>query len=64
MTRKPKKLKKNMKGRPRGGASVPCPTCASDSHVELTRRDGDTVMRTRKCLGRGKHLFRTAESAA
>lgn len=55
------KPKKNMKGRPRGGASVPCPSCGKDSHVIITRRSGDEVSRRRICVGRGKHLFDTLE---
>lgn len=44
------KKKKNMKGRPRGGASVTCPECGGDSHVIITRRVGTGVVRTRACI--------------
>jgi hypothetical protein len=53
--------KKNMKGRPRGGASVPCPRCGKDSRVLLTRRDDREVLRRRMCLGNAEHLFDTTE---
>lgn len=62
MARKAKKQKKRMKGRPRGGATVPCPACEKDSRVLLTRRDGNTVIRRRQCLGPGHHLFDTTET--
>jgi hypothetical protein len=52
---------KKMKGRPRGGASVPCPRCGKDSQVIITRRDGDEVNRRRVCKGRAEHLFDTVE---
>lgn len=57
-----RKPKKNMLGRPRGGATVPCPTCQSDSEVIITRRDGPDVIRRRQCKGAGEHLFDTTES--
>ncbi len=60
MPRKKKPLK-NMKGRPRGGASVPCPRCGADSQVLLTRRDGNEVSRRRQCKGPAHHLFDTDE---
>jgi len=63
MVRVPKKKKKNMKGRPRGGASVPCPRCGKDSRVVITRRDGPDVLRRRQCKGAHEHLFDTTESA-
>lgn len=53
------KPKKNMKGRPRGGASVPCPTCGKDSHVVITRRDDGSVLRKRVCSR--NHTFATRE---
>jgi len=62
MTRAPKKRKKNMRGRPRGGASVLCPQCGKDSRVIITRRDGRDVVRRRVCKGRAEHLFETTES--
>lgn len=62
MARKAKKQIKKMKGRKRGGASVPCPTCSKNSRVIITRRDGDSVVRTRKCLGSAGHVFSTTES--
>ncbi len=61
MTRTPKKKKKNMKGRPRGGATVPCPRCGANSSVIITRRDGTNVVRQRVCKGRTEHLFNTTE---
>lgn len=57
------KKRKNMKGRPRGGASVPCPKCGKDSHVIITRRTDGEVTRTRECHGRHAHSFRTIEQA-
>lgn len=59
MTRVPKKKLKKMKGRPRGGASVPCPLCQSNSNVALTRRDGTKVARWRNCTN--GHAFQTTE---
>jgi hypothetical protein len=56
-----RKPKKNMKGRKRGGASVPCPECEADSHVIITRREGGVVIRKRACLGRTSHEFTTTE---
>lgn len=52
-----------LKPRKRGGASVPCPKCSSDSRVLYTRRVGqigDSVVRGRECLKR-KHRFETIE---
>lgn len=64
MTRAPKKKKWDMKGRPRGGASVPCPVCNSDSRVIITGRNAEAqVVRKRECLGRAHHKFQTKESA-
>lgn len=57
------KPKKNMAGRKRGGASVPCPECGSNSQVIITRRGGNSVNRRRECTGRGKHSFFTDERA-
>lgn len=58
-----KKSKKNMKGRPRGGASVPCPQCQADSRVVITRRgENGIVVRKRECKGRRTHhSFETQE---
>jgi hypothetical protein len=56
----PEKKKKNMKGRPRGGASMPCPECGGDSHVIITNRVLGTVMRARACL-QHDHRFKTVE---
>lgn len=56
-----RKPKKNMKGRLRGGASVPCPECGANSRVIITRRDVDAVSRRRVCLGSGHHEFFTTE---
>lgn len=54
-------MKKRAK-RPRGGASILCPRCASPSHVTETRRMGrSTVGRLRRCLGRVPHVFFTEE---
>jgi hypothetical protein len=61
MTRKAKKQTKRMKGRPRGGATVPCPRCGRDSRVVITRRDGPDVVRRRICKGPAEHLFDTTE---
>jgi len=55
------KPKKNMKGRKRGGASVPCPSCHADSQVVLTRRENQAVARNRICVGRAQHAFLTIE---
>jgi len=42
---------KKHKKRPRGGASYPCPTCGSHSHVIVTKRDASgSVIRSRQCL--------------
>lgn len=60
MPRKKKKIKA-MKGRPRGGASIPCPECEADSHVIITRREGSVVVRKRECKGRTPHVFETRE---
>lgn len=57
-----KKMTKNMKGRPRGGASVPCPQCRADSRVLVTRRIDGEVTRNRTCT-RG-HAFLTTERVA
>lgn len=54
------KKKKNMKGRKRGGASVPCPRCHKDSRVIITRRVSDEVLRNRVC--KSNHAFTTVES--
>jgi len=57
-----RKKKKNMKGRPRGGASVPCPDCGANSRVIITKRDRESmVVRKRECLGRSHHHFTTKE---
>jgi hypothetical protein len=76
MVARKRKPKKNMKGRPRGGATVPCPhrtrkrdggytdPCGADSEVVITRRDGAGVRRRRQCLGDGRHLFDTREEPA
>lgn len=56
------KKRKNMKGRPRGGASVMCPRCGANSEVIITRRDGDQVSRRRECKGEARHLFDTQET--
>lgn len=53
------KKKKNMKGRKRGGASVPCPRCHKDSRVVLTRRVDGEVARNRTCTA--NHAFTTLE---
>ena len=58
-----RKKKKNMKGRKRGGASVPCPECDSNSRVTLTRREGLKVIRHRLC-SRHDHSFSTVEKIA
>jgi hypothetical protein len=62
MARTVVKKKKNMKGRKRGGASVPCPIdrCRKDSRVVLTRRVDGEVVRNRVC--KGNHAFTTVES--
>ena len=52
-----------MKGRKRGGASVPCPTCGADSRVVLTRRTDHKVRRNRACVEHG-HEFSTMERVA
>jgi DNA-directed RNA polymerase subunit M/transcription elongation factor TFIIS len=55
------KSKKNMKGRPRGGASYLCSRCGSPSHVIITRRTEDnSVSRNRECL-KCSNLFTTVE---
>jgi len=41
-----------MEGRPRGGASLPCPECAGNTEVIITRRKEDKVLRQRRCLKR------------
>lgn len=64
MARTVVKKKKNMKGRKRGGASVPCPDCQSNSNVVITRRVEDEVIRNRICTGRTKHTFTTVEHVA
>ena len=46
-------------GRPRGGASVPCPRCGKPSRVSDTRRAGHLVHRQRVCSG--GHRFDTSE---
>jgi hypothetical protein len=61
MTRRAKP-KKNMKGRPRGGASVPCPACGKNSRVVITRRVYDTVERRRMCIAKRPHEFLTTET--
>ena len=48
--------------RPRGGASVPCPVCAKDSEVVITRRMGQEVSRRRKCKGKPSHEFYSIEA--
>lgn len=55
--------KTKMKKRPRGGASMPCPTCNKNTHVVITRRGrfGDSVLRVRECTARGRHRFNTVE---
>ena len=59
------KAKKNMKGRPRGGATMPCPVCGANSHVIITRRtDDDVVIRKRRCLGDEGHPFDTVENVS
>ncbi len=55
------KKKKNMKGRKRGGASVPCPQCGEDTRVIITRRVDGKVNRKRTC--RHDHEFNTVERA-
>ena len=59
MMTKPAKKPKNMKGRPRGGASATCPVCGANSSVTLTRREGPKVLRWRECVN--GHGFQTAE---
>lgn len=61
MARTVVKKKKNMKGRKRGGASVPCPRCHKNSTVVITRRIGEEVHRNRTCVG--GHTFPTVEQA-
>ncbi len=46
--------------RTRGGASVPCPVCSGPSHVIITRRVEDHVVRKRQC-DRQRHPFTTSE---
>lgn len=56
-------MTKQPKQRKRGGASVPCPKCLSDTRVLYTRRVGeakDRVVRGRECLKK-KHRFETLE---
>jgi len=56
------KTKKKMKGRPRGGASCPCPECSGHSEVIVTKRVDLKVLRERKCLSRECGArFRTVE---
>ena len=51
--------KRTMTARRRGGASVPCPTCAGPTRVLRTTREGSEVVRERCC--RKKHRFVTTE---
>lgn len=52
---------KRLRKWPRGGASVPCPTCGLPSRVVFTRRQrlGGAVTRLRRC--RDGHRFHTEE---
>lgn len=51
------------KTRPRGGASAPCPKCGGPTHVEVTRRREDAVVRNRVCVRkRCGHKFMTSEA--
>lgn len=55
------KLKKKMAGRPRGGATLPCPVCASRTGVRQTRRNGSGLIeRERWCKFCG-HSFYSIE---
>lgn len=60
----PRKPKKNMKGRKRGGATVACPHCGDDSEVIITRRVPSGVHRRRQCMGHQQHIFETMEMVA
>ena len=49
--------------RPRGGASAPCPKCSGPTQVEVTRRNGDDVVRNRVCIRKKcGHKFITREA--
>ena len=64
MARKPRKPKKKVVARKRGGASVVCPECGRSTHVLITRRveEGKMIRRVRQCVGRSKHKFETREN--
>ena len=59
-TKSAKSKTKKMAGRKRGGASMICPDCGSDSRVMITRRISGSVYRKRKCVAQG-HEFETNE---
>jgi predicted RNA-binding Zn-ribbon protein involved in translation (DUF1610 family) len=63
MRKKAKKTRPRQK-RVRGGASHPCPSCGSTTHVIVTRRHGETVVRRRQCRRHEAHRFTTEERAS
>lgn len=56
-------MKKPIKTRPRGGASVPCPKCGASSKVLETRRQDASTSRWRVCSNKKPHKFETEEKA-
>jgi len=52
---------KARKKKRRGAVSSPCPMCGGNSHVVITNRVEGVVIRTRRCLRRAAHTFKTKE---
>jgi hypothetical protein len=56
-----KKAETEAKPRKRGTVSAVCPVCGANSGVTITSRVEGIVIRTRKCLGKHPHTFKTKE---
>ena len=54
-------MKKKMAGRPRGGATLLCPVCASVTGVLLTKRNGSGLIERQRCCKVCGHRFHSIE---